>query len=127
MYVYRIMGALGAAAPERVVLYAEALALESNGRCAIVRDTQAKQTKYLFMGEESCTSCGRCAKPPLLVDIIRVPDRGTEVVIKSRRLSADSGAQAYCRSHGVTTSALITPRADFRDVAESARHAINGA
>ena len=116
MFIYRIIGmrhadeaatvkfpeSFGETVPERIIVFSDSLTVDSHGHCAILRDKQAKQTKYLFRDEQRCQECGNCSKTPLLVDTIQAMDRRTDVELKSSHMAVTSQAEAYCRANGVS-------------------------
>ncbi|WP_221047929.1 hypothetical protein [Methylogaea oryzae] len=93
-------------APSRIVVFSEALTIDSHGTCVIVKDVGARQTKYLMIGEPACQACGKCARVPLLADTILVDGRETEVELKCYDLRVSEAAKAYCMARGVRLTQL---------------------
>ncbi|BBL72167.1 hypothetical protein MoryE10_27730 [Methylogaea oryzae] len=99
--------AADAASPApRVVIYSNALSVDSHGYCMKIHAAGSHKTKYLVVGEYRCHECRQCAKPPLLHDAIQIVQAGVETEIKSHDLYVTEEAKRYGLDHGVHLTKL---------------------
>lgn len=89
-----------------IVVFSDALTLDSQGCCAQIHDRNTSQSKCLIVGKPRCGGEGKCSEPPHSSEAIRITEPGTLVEIVSRDLIVTEKARRFCQNHGVILTVL---------------------